>query len=36
MTDFLDELGRLLVSWKGEAAGESPHKEDTEAGTAVT
>lgn len=36
MTEFLDELGRLLASWKGEPAGGTPDEEEAEARTAVT
>ena len=36
MTDFLDELGRLLVSWKDESGGTRHAEEDVEARAAVT
>lgn len=36
MTDFLDELGRLLVSWKDEPVGGTPDERGDEVGTAVT
>ena len=36
VTDFLDELGRLLVSWKGELASGSPAERDAESPAAVT
>ena len=36
MTDFLDELGRLLVAWKDESGGTRPAEEDAKVRTAVT
>ena len=36
MKDFLDELGQLLVSWKGEPIGGAPDEREAKSGTAVT